>query len=402
MPSPTLRIAFVVQRYGLEVNGGAELCCRWTAEHLSQYAEVDVFTTCAQDYMVWNNVYPSGDETLNGVLVHRFAVDAPRSPTRFAEITEKTLYQPHSYLDELAWMNEQGPISTKLLAEIERRREDFDVFVFFTYLYATTYYGLQLVPDRAMLVPTAHDEPTLYLPIFRPIFHMPRYMLYLTETERGLVHTVFQNHGVPSAVVGSGINVPEASDEDRFRNKYGIDGDFILYVGRVDASKNVGELLSYFQRYKASANSTVKLLLLGKGPYSVTRQADIIPLGFVSEADKFDALSACSLLVLPSRYESLSMVLLEAWLMGKPVLVNGACDVLRQQCLRSDGGLYYEDYEEFRTALDLLMQNPNLRRRMGRKGRAFTLREYSWESVERKYLHAISEYLGARRGNQSR
>lgn len=389
-----LRIAFVVQRYGPDVNGGAELHCRWVAEHLARYAEIHVFTTCAQDYALWTNVYPAGTHTLSSVQVHRFTVDAPRKLRQFARISEKVFSQPHSHLDELAWMREQGPISESMLADIERRRDEFDVFIFFTYLYATTYFGMQLVPEKAMLVPTAHDEPSLYLPIFRSTFHLPRYILYNTYAERRLVQGIFRNSEVPSVVVGTGIDVPDTVDESSFRQRYGISSDFILYIGRLDESKNLNELLDYYDRFSRSADHAVKLVLLGKGSLPIPQRNDILPLGFVSEADKFSALAASALLVVPSRYESLSMVVLEAWLMGKPVLVNGVCEVLREQCLKSDGGLYYESYEEFSTGLHLLLSNPSLRLALGRNGQQFTQDEYSWDAIERKYLQSISHYLG--------
>jgi glycosyltransferase involved in cell wall biosynthesis len=397
MAENSLRIAFVVQRYGLEVNGGAELHCRWVAEHLVKYAQVHVFTTCAQDYTTWNNIYPTDDKCLNGVHVHRYAVDRPRTPQRFAQISDTVFSEPHSSLDELEWMREQGPVSTALLADIERRQDDFDVFIFFTYLYATTYYGIQLVPHKAMLVPTAHDEPSLYLKMYRSTFHLPRCILYNTEAERRMVQHVFRNHRVPSVIVGTGIDVPNLVNPNDFRDKYRIDRDFILYIGRLDESKNLGELLEFWQRYQEASNSRTRLVLLGKGPYAIAEQDNVLPLGFVSEEDKFNALAASSLLILPSRYESLSMVMLEAWLMGKPVLVNGFSEVLRQQCLRSDGGLYYQDYTEFATALDLLLNNTRLRHEIGQNGRAFASEIYSWEAIERKYLHAILYILDIQR-----
>lgn len=394
MVQDDLRVAFVVQRYGLEVNGGAELHCRWVAEHLVPYAEVHVFTTCAQDYVLWKNAYPPGDTELNGVHVHRFPVDSSRRPRRFARASETILTQSHPYLDEWVWMKEQGPVSHSLLEAIEHRRGEFDVFIFFTYLYATTYYGIQLVPDKAMLVPTAHDEPTLYLPIFRSVFHLPKHILYNTRTERSLVQSVFHNEAVPSTVVGTGIEVPERVDAQSFRRKYKIEDDFTLYIGRLDESKNLAELFAHFERYRESMNSDLKLILLGRGPFVVPERDAVVPLGFVSEEDKFNALAACSVLLLPSRYESLSMVVLEAWLMRKPVLVNGSCEVLREQCLRSNGGLYYRTYQEFAIALDLLMRNEQLRDQLGQQGQEFATTEYDWNTIESKYLRAIARYLG--------
>ena len=389
-----LRIALVVQRYGEEVNGGAELECRWIAEHLARHADVHVFTTCAEDYARWENTYPTGTHTLNGVHVHRHAVDVRRKPRQFARLTKHVLYQPHTYMDELAWMAAQGPISTSMLAAIESQRDEYDVFVFFTYLYATTYYGIQLVPGKSMLVPTAHDEPTLYLSIFRALFQLPRYLLYQTGAERELVQSTFGNTHVPSAVVGTGVNVPETVCAARFRRKYGIDGDFVLYIGRMDQSKNISELLSYHHRHSLAAKQPAPLVLVGRGDHPIPKQVGVRALGFVSEQDKFDALAACALLIVPSRYESLSIVLLEAWLVGKPVLVNGQCEVLREQCLASNGGLYYNSYDEFAAALDLLLRKPTLRHELGCSGQRFAQARYSWNTVERKYLHSIARVLG--------
>jgi len=387
-----------VQRYGLEVNGGAELSCRWVAEHLVHHAEVHVFTTCAQDYTLWENAYSPGIETLNGVCVHRFSVDSPRDPRQFSRVSTLVFTRQHSYLDEIRWMSLQGPLSEALLKEIERERDHFDVFIFFTYLYATTYYGIQLVPSKSILVPTAHDEPTLYLSLFRSVFHLPRFILYLTHAERRLVHSVFRNDAIPSLVVGTGINVPDAVDPSGFRTRHNIDGPFILYVGRLDESKNLNELLEYYCRYKESVSDDVKLVLLGKGPQTIPRRSDILALGFVSEAEKFSALAASSLLVLPSRYESLSMVLLEAWHMGRPVLVNGSCEVLREQCTNSDGGLFYANYDEFAMALRLLLGDASLRDRLGYRGGQYVRLWYDWEVVEKKYLLALARFLSKQPG----
>src|SRR3974377_684657 len=181
------RIAFVVQRYGVEVNGGAELHCRWVAEHLSRHLPVDVLTTCAVDYQRWSHEYPAGRSELNGVSIQRFAVDRPRDRRRFQSLTQKVLSGPHTADDELVWMREQGPMSSDLLEFLSANSQKYEAVVFFTYLYATTYYGIQQVPERALLVPTAHDEPPIYLDLFRPVFTKPRFIIYSTETERRFV-----------------------------------------------------------------------------------------------------------------------------------------------------------------------------------------------------------------------
>jgi glycosyltransferase involved in cell wall biosynthesis len=265
-----------------------------------------------------------------------------------------------------------------------------------TYLYPTTYYGLPLVPHKAILLPTAHDEPTLYLSLFRSTFALPQYMVYNTFTEQQLVHRTFDNASIPYSVIGSGINVPCNTDVLRFRRKYDQYGDFILYVGRIDDSKNVSEMFDFFIRFKKHHALDVKLVLVGKGPFPIPERTDIVPLGFVSEQDKFDALQASSLLLLPSRYESLSMAVLEAWLMKKPVLVNGDCEVLKAQCVRGNGGLYYQNYDEFVLALQTLIQRPRLRDAFGACGYTYAQENYSWPVVERKYLQALRNFFQTR------
>jgi len=391
---PELRLAFVVQRYGQEIGGGAELLCREVAEHLVPYADVNVLTTCAQDYATWENAYPAGQTMLSGVRVHRFAVDYPRRAAKFQPLARRMALNAHTPLDEHVWMVAQGPVSSDLLKHIDKRADYYDAFIFITYLYATSYLGIQMVPNKAILIPAAHDEPSLYYSIFRPVFHLPRYLIFNTDAERRLVHSVFGNERIPYSVIGTGVERPGQTDPRRFRQKYGIDGDFLLYVGRLDESKNVPEMLDYFRRYKKENPSSLKLLLMGKGPYSVPTADDIIPLGYVSDQDKFDALGTAQVLVLPSLYESLSIAILEAWMMSCPVLVNGECDVLVEQCLRSNGGLYYRGYDEFSVALGVMLANSGLRRQLASAGAAFTELEYAWPMVEWRYLQVLYRYLG--------
>jgi glycosyltransferase involved in cell wall biosynthesis len=379
-----MKIAIVVQRYGEEVNGGAELHARWLAEHLLQLAEVHVLTTCAIDYNTWANEYPPGESDLKGVCVHRFAVDCLRIPD-MKQRTAALLLQKHTLFDEIRWVKDQGPYSTELLDFIEKARDNFDFFIFFTYLYAPAFFGLPLVSDKALLVPTAHEEPYIEFPAFRSLFHLPQAIIYNTEPERSHVNRVTGNQAVPGVVAGIGINVPKNINGDRFREKYGLEGDFILYVGRVDKSKNVPQLLDFFIRFQTEQKRKLKLVLMGKVNLALPDHPDLLSLGFVSEQDKFDALHAAAVLVMPSLYESLSMICLESWLVETPVLVNGRCTVLKYQCRHSNGGLYYHIYEEFSEALIILLDNPGLRHSLGRQGRAFVRRRYDWDIVVAKY-----------------
>ncbi|MCA9874953.1 MAG: glycosyltransferase family 4 protein [Ardenticatenaceae bacterium] len=387
------RVAIVVQRYGEEVSGGAELHARWLAERLLPLAEIHVLTTCAIDYVTWANEYPANTTSLNGVIVHRFPVDKPRDWAAAQKQTQALLLQDHTLFDEIAWVKEQGPYSTELLTAVRHSHANFDAYIFFTYLYATTYFGLPLVSEKAILVPTAHDEPFLYLPVFRPLFHLPGAIVYNTLTEKALVNRVTENNGRSQDIVaGVGVNVPDNVSAARFRQKYQIDTPFLLYVGRIAHGKNVPELLEDFQRFRQHSKEPLKLVLIGRANFALPEHPDIVPLGFLSEQEKFDALAAATAVVMPSLYESLSMIVLEAWLMGQPVLVNGRCAVLKNQCRRSNGGLYYTSYEEFALALQQLLSDPDLRKRLGRQGQRFAEAEYHWDTILDRYRQLLDQF----------
>lgn len=384
----TKKIAFVVQRYGLDVNGGAEFHCRLIAERMSKYFDVDVITTCAIDYMTWKNEYSPGIEKLNGLTIRRFPVDFPRDVSKFNKFSSTIFGQKHNEADEIEWMKLQGPYSTPLFEYIKIGKNDYDYFIFFTYLYCTTFFGLPLVKDKAILVPTAHDEPPIYLSIFMSLFNLPQAIIYNTEKEKDFINLKFKNQEILCDTVGVGIETPQYIDEHDFIRKNNID-DFIIYIGRIDESKGCKQLFDYFIKFKNENKSELKLVLLGNPVMEIPKHNDIICLGFVNDQDKYNALKASKILLMPSKYESLSMVLLEAWHCKKPVLVNGQCEVLKGQCIRSNAGLWYENYEEFSECLNLLLANEQLRDQLGNKGRKFVDMHYSWENIERKYLNLI-------------
>lgn len=382
------KLAFVVQRYGLEINGGAEYLCREVAEHLSKYCDVDVITTCAIDYVTWKNEYNAGETCINGVSVKRFPVDFPRDIQRFNKFSDKVLCKDHSLDEEIEWMKLQGPYSTELFKFIKDSKDDYDLFFFFTYLYCTTFFGLPLVADKAILIPAAHDEPPIYLSVFKEIFYKPRAIMYNTKEEKDFVIRRFENGNIPYDVAGCGVSLSEDVDSRKSQNM-NIKGDFITYIGRIDESKGCGELFDFFQRYKKENTSSIKLVILGKSVMKIPPHPDIIYLGFVSEDEKYNILYNSKILIMPSKYESLSMVLLEAWYCKKPVLVNGQCGVLKGQCIRSNAGLWYENYEEFSACLNFLLADTQLRDQLGNQGRQFVDMHYSWETIEKKYLALI-------------
>ena len=380
-----MKLAVVVQRYGADISGGAELHARYIAERLARHAEVDVLTTCAKDYISWKNELPPGDDLVNGVRVRRFPVTRPRSTEDFGRRSAYVFERTHSLADELKWLDSEGPTSPELVSHVARSRDTFDFFVFFSYRYYHAYHGIRAVAGKAVLVPTAERDPAVGLAMFGPVFRAARALMFNSFEERALIQGVSQRQG-PGIVVGVGSAIPERTQPWRFRKQFHIRRPFAIYVGRIDENKGCKELFAFFERYAVLHPHGLDLVLVGSKHLDVPKHPRIRHLGFLSDEDKFDAIAAADALIMPSQFESLSMVALEAWALGKPVLANGRCDVLRGQCIRSNGGLYYETFEEFAEALFALEGTGPLGAILGRNGREYFRRHYTWPVIERKYM----------------
>jgi glycosyltransferase involved in cell wall biosynthesis len=384
-----MKVAFVVQRYGLEINGGAELHCRWVAEHMRKYWDVEVLTTRAADYITWKNHYPKGTESINGVTVHRFSVTRPRDPERFGRLQNRLLTEEHRLEDERRWLEEEGPLSPSLIEHIETHQDEYDYFIFFSYRYFHSYWGIHTIPHKSILVPTAEKDAITVFSIFRDLFRLPRAFVYNSYEERAMIHGIAGNEDIPGDVVGVGTVVPQSFETEAFLKKYDLKGDYVIYIGRIDENKGCAELFDFFIRMKKKGEVPFKLILCGSTKLKIPVHPDILYLGFVSEEEKFAALNGARALIMPSFYESLSMVTLEAWAMGKPVLANARCDVLQGQCRRSNAGLYYADYNEFRESLHLLLSDSRLCDSLGRNGKTYFQNNYTWDVIEQKYIDIV-------------
>lgn len=390
-----MKIAFVVQRYGEEVCGGSEFLCRQVAERMARHWDVEVLTSCAVDYVTWEDVYPPGTSRLGGVTVRRFRVDFPRTLPLFARLSEAVFGGKTTPELEARWMTEQGPCCSGFLRFLDAHAHRYDAFIFFTYLYWMTCHGLPRVAPRSLLVPTAHDEPHFHLEIFRDVFRQARGLLFNTPEEQELVRRRF-DFETPGEVVGVGIEAPEPVDVSEFRAKYRerLTGPYVLYLGRIDTAKGCPELVDFFLRYRREhPERQLQLAMVGKRAMPLPKHPDLVELGFVTHQEKQAALAGAELLVMPSPYESLSLVTLEAWSAGTAVLANGNCRVLEGQCRRSQAGLTYRDYDGFKRQLNLLLQEDGPRRQLGKRGRSYVLRHYGWDAIEaayRKWATAVS------------
>jgi glycosyltransferase involved in cell wall biosynthesis len=388
------RVAFVVQRYGAEVMGGSELHCRIVAERLVRAGHAcTVYTTAAKDYITWRNEYPAGESVLDGVKIKRYPTDKERDISSFNAYSDWIFFNPHTDADEREWMERQGPCSPRLIEAIGREEKDHDLFIFFTYLYYNTYWGLRAVSGNPALVPTAHEEPALGLEMMKEVFARPAAFMFNTEPERDMLARRFSFEGKYQDIVGVGVDIPENPDVRGFRERHGLQGPFILYAGRIEAGKGCAELLDYFQAYSRE-NPDMTLALIGNLLMELPSHPGIRYLGFVSPEEKTAAMAAALATIHPSHLESLCMAAIESLAVRTPILVQETTPPLMQHCLKGRAGLAYGNAAEFAAALDLLAGDARLREVLGRNGRAYVEEHYTWPKIVGKYEALIRRLSG--------
>ena len=371
-----MRILIVVQRYGAEVVGGSESHARLVAHRLAKINEVEVATTNALDYWSWSPHFPAGESMDGTVHVRRFAVTGVRSPT-FKDAERHILFEPHTLADEQRWLALQGPHTPGLLEFLARDGKGYDAILFYTYIYEPTAAGLPLVPERAALISTAHDEEPLRLAPYRALFQLPRAFGFLTPEERDLVHSRFHNDHIPSEVLSIGLDPPPWHDPEPFRERYAPRGPLVLYLGQVSEGKAVDELVADWIAYREDGGPG-SLVLAGTVRMPVPDRDDIVSLGRVSDEDKYALLEAADVLVLPSHLESLGIVLLEAWQVGTPCLVSAKNKVTGGQVARANGGASYERAGFARALHGVIAKRDAL----GESGRRYVERECTWPAFD--------------------
>ena len=375
-------LAIVVQRYGEQIVGGAEAHARQVAQQLAPHASVEVLTTCAKDHLTWANELPAGEERDGRVTVRRFATTRARRMRAFNDLSDTVFGRGNDALTEAHWLAEQGPLVPGLHRALVERRDDWDAVVFFTYLYAPTAWGVPQVADRALVVPTAHAEPPLAFHAFADVFELPRALLCNTPEEENLIRQRFPL-AAPSRVVGVGIDAPPTRP-DRFREKYGLRGPYLFYVGRLEAGKGVPELLKLHAQLVKSFHDAPMLVLAGAGDLK-PRGERVRVLGRIDEADKWDGLAGATAAVVPSRFESLSLLTLEAMAVGTPVVGNGESDVIEGQIRRSGAGATYLTREAFVEAVRAVGEQ---RKVMSARAKKYAAR-HRWSTVVEAYLDEI-------------
>jgi glycosyltransferase involved in cell wall biosynthesis len=380
-----MKIAFVVQRYGKEVMGGSELHCRQIAERLVGAGyDCTIYTTTAKDYITWRNEYPSGETLLNGVIIKRFPVERERDIESFNTYSDWIFFNEHTRDNEWKWMEMQGPCSPALLSALEKESDEHDLFIFFTYLYYNTYWGLKKVMGKKVLVPTAHDEPALHLKIMKEVFSAPAAFMFNTLSEKEMLSRLFSFENKYQEIVGVGVEIPKGPNTADFCQRHGVVLPCILYAGRIEPGKGCEELVAYFMKYY-NKNPKLRLVLIGKLLMKLPFHPGIRYLGFISPQEKNAAMHAALATVHPSYFESLCMAALESMAVQTPIIVQEKTEPLRQHCIEGKSGLYYSNYDDFEAILDLFLEEPRLRKTMGQNGLEYVRENYSWSKVIGKY-----------------
>ncbi|MBI5642862.1 MAG: glycosyltransferase family 4 protein [Deltaproteobacteria bacterium] len=411
-----MKIAFVIPWYGKGIPGGAESECRKTALHLKDSGfEVEILTTCVKDFHSdWSrDFHKEGAETVEGLTVRRFRV-RKRDTKLFDAVNYKLMHtdlarlkgvrairpeaSPVSMEEEETYINEMVN-SPALYEHIAQNREAYDLFLFIPYMFGTSYFGAKAAGEKSVLIPCLHDESYAYMSIYKEMFRNSTGVIFHAPSEERLAERIF-GRLKGGVLLGEGVDTEFISDGNRFRDKYSIDRPFILYAGRKDPCKNTPLLIDYFCRFKKENKNALKLVLMGSGRSAIPHafKKDIIDLGFMEAQDKFDAYGAAMCLCQPSVNESFSLVLMEAWAAGTPALVNAWCEVTKDFCAVSGGGLYFSNYPEFAESVIFLFENEDVRKDMGSNGRAFVKGNYSWDAVMKRLSSVLRGWKNGYRG----
>ncbi len=396
------KICFVVQRYGKEIVGGAETLCMQYANELKRYYSIDVVTSCAVDYNTWENYYAEGATELDGVGVYRYASKHPRRLDKIGLLTEAVYGNPNnSNALGKKWLKEVGPYCPGMRKHITKRKKDYDLFIFVGYHYYNSTFGMPCAPEKAVFLPTAHDEPPIRkCNYFQYLFSLPRAFIFLSKEEQDFVLDFFCiDKNKPRIVAGMWVEELQKTETDVTVELPWIEQEcsYIVYAGRIDETKNIGSLLAFFNAYKQRQGGDVKLVLMGKNYMELPTQQDIVYTGFVSEAQKFALLSGAKVFVMPSENESLSIGTLEAMHCGVPVLVNGNCSVLKEHVQRSGAGLCFVDEQSFCSGLHTLLGDDALRSDMRAKAVQYVENHYAKQEIIDKIRALLDETIGAKR-----
>lgn len=386
------RIAFICPRFpeGGTV-GGAETLLKALAVRCAKAGrKVDFLTTCATNHYTWENAIPPGTKETDGMTVRYFPVNEDRDVPNFLRVQAAIDRRVKVGADEeRTWIG--NSVNSRALLEFLRANIGrYDRLVMGPYLFGVVYFAAKIAPEKTMLVPCLHDEAFAYLGIMHEMFNSVRGFTFNTHPEQKLAQRLYGVADGKCAVVGLGMDSFDA-DPAAFAARRGLRSPYVIYSGRREPLKGTPLMTGYVHAFRERTGRDVKLVCTGSGAIDAPSGMGehILDVGFVSEQEKREAMAGAAAFIHPSVNESLGIVLLEAWLARTPALVHAKGEVLRDQCQRSGGGLWFRRYPDFEEELTLLLDNPDARRQLGEAGRAFVQREYSWPAVEGRLFAAL-------------
>ncbi|KHL92662.1 hypothetical protein QW71_27950 [Paenibacillus sp. IHB B 3415] len=389
-----MKIAIVTPWFTDSISGGAERFAGGIANSLIEAGcDVELLTTCGKDsFWDWGeDFYEEGVYEINGLSVRRFEL-RKRNKKKYEEILVKIINKEQIlYTEEMQLLHETVN-SDSMYDFIAENREEY-IFLFIPYLFGTSYWGSKIAPERSFLIPCLHDEDMAYLESIGHMFNRVKGVLFNTVEEQELTKKLYDFDTSNSVVSGGGVEVKHIPKSAAFREKYSVDYDYFIYVGRLVGGKNVPQMIEQFNKYYEE-NKNVKLLIVGKGEEQIVetirKSSGIIHMGELNDEDKFNAIAGSIALMQPSLMESFSIVIMESWLCGTPVIVNGYCEVTKGHCDRSEGGLYYKDYDSFKTVLNELLASKEEAELMGQRGKNYVEKEYTWEMTAERIIDFLS------------
>ena len=390
-----MRIGFIMPWFGMDITGGAEAELRELVLHLKGTdLEFEVLTTCVKSFSSnWSeNYHKEGITVENGVTIRRFKADE-RNEEAFDKVNWKLIQNISITAEEEETFIHEMVNSSALYQYMRDNENEYNLFVFIPYMFGTTYYGVKVNPSKAVLIPCFHDESYFYMDIFKELYSNVAGIIYNAIPERKLTEKHYELQDVKQIVMGIGMDTDIRGDARYFLEKYHIKTPFIIYAGRKDAGKNVDLLLRYFSEYHRRQASDLGLVLIGGGEIAIPADISdkVYDLGFVEKQDKYDAYAAAELLCQPSYNESFSLVIMESWLCGRPVLVNDRCAVTKNFAREANGGLYFGNYFEFESAVNYILSHKEEAEAMGRNGKEYVEYHFAWDKIVERYIQFFNE-----------
>ncbi|MDX1957321.1 MAG: glycosyltransferase family 4 protein [Leptospiraceae bacterium] len=387
--NPRPKLALVTPIFSMEAMGGAEKIAFEYSLLLNEFADLTVLTTTAKNYTTWATYYEAGAQLYQGISVSRFSTQSERSPKKFNRFHSKLLkkFPDITQKEYEKWLELQGPNCPELVKFIQKNSNSFDLFIFVTYLYYPVIKSIGLVKEKSFWVPTLHDEKTAYFQIYKNNLVNEIHYSFNTPEEKNIFQKIAGYCPDNYSIIGMHVELPNLI------LKTILDKPYIVYVGRLDSGKGVGELIDFFIQFREYTGIELNLVLVGGGEYIWEKKDYILTKGFVSEKEKYELIYNSELLINSSTMESFSIVIMEAWLLGKSVLVNSKSETLQNHCKRSNGGLYYRDKESFIACLKFLLSRNDIRKKMGVNGKKYVELNYNLDVIRSKLRAMIFSKL---------